>query len=57
MKNGLNGNSKLRVLVVDDSAVVRQILSQLLERDRRISAVTSPDPVFALKKIANQRPD
>lgn len=55
--NATNGNSKLRVLVVDDSAVVRQILSQLLERDRRISVVTSPDPVFALKKIANQRPD
>ena len=54
--NATNGKAKLRVLVVDDSAVVRQILSQLLERDRRISVVTSPDPVFALQKIAHQRP-
>lgn len=47
----------MRVLIVDDSAVVREILSQLLSRDRRISVSTSPDPIVALEKIKRERPD
>jgi len=56
--SNLGGNKRtLRVLVVDDSAVVRQVMSQLLTRDHRISVVTSSDPIFALEKIAIARPD
>ncbi len=47
----------MRVLIVDDSAVVREVLSQLLARDRRILVSTSPDPIVALEKIKRERPD
>src|SRR5262249_43293452 len=57
MSNQLENKRTLRVLVVDDSAVVRQVMSQLLARDQRISVVTSSDPVFALEKMAIERSD
>ncbi|MFA6504587.1 MAG: chemotaxis response regulator protein-glutamate methylesterase [Treponemataceae bacterium] len=49
---------KIRVMIVDDSAVVRQTLKDVLESDPEIivSAV-APDPLFALKKIETDRPD
>lgn len=49
--------TRMRVLVVDDSAVVREILTQLLARDPRISVATSPDPIVAFEKIKRERPD
>lgn len=50
--------SKLRVLVVDDSAVVRQTLSSILNSDPRIEVIaTASDPFFAAKKIAKEVPD
>lgn len=49
---------KIKVLIVDDSAVVRQILSRDLGRDSRIEVVgTAPDPYIARQKIADLRPD
>jgi two-component system chemotaxis response regulator CheB len=45
-----------RVLVVDDSAVVRQALGQILTR-AGMAVVTASDPIIALEKIAQQRPD
>ncbi len=51
-------NKKVRVLVVDDSAVVRQTLLSLLSEDPRIEeVVTAPDPIIALEKIERQEPD
>jgi two-component system chemotaxis response regulator CheB len=47
----------LRVLVVDDSATVRQALSVILGRDRTIEVTTAADPIFALAKMERQRPD
>lgn len=50
--------SKIRVLVVDDSAVVRQILSRELEKDRSIEVVgTATDPYVARDKIVKLKPD
>lgn len=50
--------SKLRVLVVDDSAVVRQTLSAILNSDPKIEVIgTASDPFFAAKKIAKEVPD
>ncbi len=47
-----------KVLVVDDSAVVRQILSQELARDPEIEIVgTAPDPYVARDKIVYLQPD
>src|SRR5260221_12788787 len=43
------------VLVVDDSAVVRQAFSQLL--GRHFAVETAADPIIAEQKIRKRRPD
>ncbi len=49
---------KIRVLVVDDSAVVRQSLSAILEADPEIEVMgTAADPIIAVKKIQREVPD
>jgi len=48
----------IRVLVVDDSAVVRKIFSSELARDPGIEVVgTAPDPYAARDKIVELKPD
>ena len=48
----------VKVLVVDDSAVVRKIFTEELSRDPEIEVVgTAPDPYVARDKIARLRPD
>ena len=47
----------IKVLIVDDSAVVRKILNQQLSRDPRIDVVgTAPDPFVARDKIVALNP-
>jgi two-component system chemotaxis response regulator CheB len=49
---------KIRVLVVDDSAVMRQLLSEILASDPGIEVVgTAPDPYIARDKIKLLDPD
>jgi two-component system, chemotaxis family, protein-glutamate methylesterase/glutaminase len=49
---------KIRVLIVDDSAVVRQSLQAILGSDPDIEVMgTASDPFFAAKKIAMEVPD
>jgi two-component system chemotaxis response regulator CheB len=49
---------KIRVLVVDDSAIVRKILSEALGAESDIEVVgTAPDPIIALEKINRLKPD
>ncbi len=49
---------KIRVLVVDDSAVVRKIFSNELSRDPAIEVVgTAPDPYIARDRIVELKPD
>lgn len=49
---------KIRVLVVDDSAVVRQTMSQLLDSDPDIEVMaTASDPYHAANKIRREVPD
>ncbi len=49
---------KIRVLIVDDSAVARMILTELLSKDPGIEVVgAAHDPVIARQKIAALRPD
>jgi len=51
----MNGKKKIRVLVVDDSAVVRQTLSQILESDASIEVMaTAADPYSAAEKIQHE---
>jgi two-component system, chemotaxis family, protein-glutamate methylesterase/glutaminase len=48
----------IRVLIVDDSAVVRQTLASILESDPGIEVMgVAADPIFAAKKIMNEVPD
>jgi len=48
----------IKVLIVDDSAVVRKILSQQLALDPGIEVVgTAPDPYIARDKILSLKPD
>ncbi|MBN2308065.1 MAG: response regulator, partial [Candidatus Hydrogenedentes bacterium] len=48
----------IRVLVVDDSALVREILSRELNRAPEIEVVgTAPDPYVARDKIVTLKPD
>jgi len=48
----------VRVLVVDDSALMRKLIPQILERDRSIQVVgTAMDGSFVSKKIEELRPD
>ena len=48
----------VRVMVIDDSAVVRQVLSNSIALDRQIEVVgVATDPFDARDKIVNLRPD
>jgi two-component system chemotaxis response regulator CheB len=50
--------SKINVLLVDDSAVVRQVLQAILERDPNINVIgAASDPIFAMGRMAKQWPD
>lgn len=48
----------IKVLVVDDSALVRKVLTDLLNQDPRIEVVgTAADGAFAMRKIQELSPD
>ncbi|MBF0525698.1 MAG: chemotaxis response regulator protein-glutamate methylesterase [Deltaproteobacteria bacterium] len=50
--------SKIKVIVVDDSAVVRKIFSEILSKTNDIEVVaTAPDPYVARDKIVQLAPD
>ena len=49
---------RIRVLIVDDSAVVRQTLSDVLSRDPAIEVIgTASDPFVAAERMREQVPD
>lgn len=51
-------SERVRVLVVDDSALMRKLIPTILARDPEIEVVgTAMDGAFALKKIEELRPD
>jgi len=50
--------NRTRVLIVDDSALMRELLSEILSRDPGIEVVgTAPDPFRAREKIGRLHPD
>ncbi|HLK64408.1 MAG TPA: chemotaxis response regulator protein-glutamate methylesterase [Bryobacteraceae bacterium] len=52
------GSRKIRVLIVDDSAIVRKILSETLSAEPDLEVVgTAPDPYVARDKILSLHPD
>jgi len=51
-------SSRVRVLVVDDSALMRKLIPQILARDGDIEVVgTAMDGAFGLKKVEELKPD
>ncbi len=51
-------SKKIKVLVVDDSAVVRQTLKEVLESDKRIEVMgIASDPFVAANKMRKVKPD
>src|SRR5258707_8893009 len=52
------GNRRTRILIVDDSAIVRKILSDALSGEPDLEVVgTAPDPYVARDKILALDPD
>ena len=48
----------IKVLVVDDSAVVRQVMEEIMGRDPGIRVIGhAMDPIFAMKKMEKEWPD
>ncbi|PKO58129.1 MAG: chemotaxis response regulator protein-glutamate methylesterase, partial [Betaproteobacteria bacterium HGW-Betaproteobacteria-19] len=51
-------SDKIKVMIVDDSAVVRQVISQALARDPSIEVIGAvADPLFAMRRMEMQWPD
>src|SRR5437016_12141066 len=50
--------SRIKVLVVDDSAVVRQVVARILSADPGIEVIgTAGDPLIAMDRMRLQWPD
>ena len=56
MNTHSNGNG-LHVLVVDDSAMVRQVMQAILGTDHRINVKAAADPLIAWAKMQKESPD
>jgi two-component system chemotaxis response regulator CheB len=50
-------DGSIHVLVVDDSAVVRQVMQSVLGADPKIKVSVAADPIIALAKIEREAPD
>ncbi len=53
----LQRNRPIRVLVVDDSAVMRRFMTTLLEQEPGMSVATAADPLIAMRRMEKARPD
>lgn len=54
----MTNTKKIKVLIVDDSAVVRQVLSDMMAHQRDIEVIgTAADPIFAAAKMKQEWPD
>jgi two-component system chemotaxis response regulator CheB len=50
--------TEIKVLIVDDSAVVRQVLTGLLDGVSGLKVIgVAPDPIFAMKRMETEWPD
>ncbi len=51
-------NKKIKVLIIDDSALVRKMLTEILSSDNEIEVIgTAADPLIAREKIKQLNPD
>jgi two-component system, chemotaxis family, protein-glutamate methylesterase/glutaminase len=50
--------NRIKVMVIDDSAVVRQVLTGIIEADRALEIIgVAADPIFAAERMKIQWPD
>ena len=50
--------NRIKVLIIDDSALTRAVLSKILQKDEEIEIIgTAVDPIVAQKKISINKPD
>jgi len=50
--------SKIKVMIIDDSAVIRTVLTEILNGAGDIEVIgTAPDPLFAKNKLTSLQPD
>lgn len=52
----VNSQSQIEVLVVDDSAVVRQVMHAVLSQEGDMNVTVAADPIFAMQKMKQLRP-
>ncbi len=56
--NDVMENRKIRVLVVDDSALIRSVMKELINREKDMECVgAAPDPLVAREMIKSLNPD
>ncbi len=54
----MSDQRKIKVLIIDDSALMRQLLTFVLQQDQDIHVVgTAPNPLIAREKIKSLKPD
>jgi two-component system chemotaxis response regulator CheB len=52
------GNNKIKVLVVDDSALIRNVMKEIIDREKDMVCVgAAPDPIAAREMIKSLNPD
>ena len=56
-RNNRKARQPLKVLVVDDSAVVRQVMTAVLSQEAGMDVAVAADPIIAIQKIKHTRPD
>src|SRR6266700_315718 len=49
--------SPIQVLVVDDSAVVREVMHAILSQEPDMAVAVAADPLIAMQKMKQMRPD
>jgi two-component system, chemotaxis family, protein-glutamate methylesterase/glutaminase len=51
-------SNRIKVMVIDDSAVVRQVMTGIIESDRTLEIIgVAADPIFAAERMKHQWPD
>ena len=54
----MSNEREIKVIIIDDSAVVRQVMTQVLGRDPAIRIIAQAmDPIFAMDKMNKEWPD
>lgn len=57
MAHETDSPEQIKVLVVDDSAVVRQVLESILSQERDMTVAVASDPLIAQQKMTRTRPN